>query len=314
MERHTFHANGKLLITGEYLVMQGALALAVPTRFGQGMDVYHGIPENENTGIQERVLEWRSYYKGECWFECSFLIPDLQILKTSNTEKAGFILKLLSEANKLNPDTLNDGHPILVETRLEFSPDWGLGSSSTLISLLSEWFDIDPQKLFRKTQQGSGYDIACARSDTPIWYRLVLGSPIIQPVVFNPEFNDRIAFVYSGEKQDSAVAISTFLQKNKNLDARERISQIGRDIGSAGNLDEFNSLVNEHETIMSEILELPKVKEQRFPDFPGSIKSLGAWGGDFIMASSEIGYNGILSYFSRKGLHTAFAFDDIVRR
>ena len=306
MERHTFHANGKLLITGEYLVMMGALALAVPTKFGQEMHV--------SQGKREGILEWKSYYGEECWFEACFSLPELQILRSTEQEKAGFIQKLLSEANMLNPETLGKERSLLVQTHLDFNPEWGLGSSSTLTSLLSEWFNIDPHKLFRRTQRGSGYDIACARSNIPIWYRLVLGSPITQQLVFRPEYNDRIAFVYSGEKQDSAVAVSTFQQRNMKLDARERISQIGRDISCAANLDEFNSLVNEHETIMSKVLGLPKIKEQRFPDFPGSIKSLGAWGGDFIMASSEIGYNEILSYFSRKGLDVTFSFDDIVRR
>lgn len=292
--------------------MKGALALAVPTSLGQSMTVRQGDGETERMG--EPDLKWKSYYEGECWFEGRFVIPDLQVLKSSDEGKAGFILNLLSEANKLNPDILTNGHPIRVETRLEFSPDWGLGSSSTLISLISDWFSIDPYQLFRRTQQGSGYDIACAKSDTPIWYRYVLGSPVTQQVVFNPEFSESIAFVYSGEKQDSAVAVSSFLKRNINLDSRDRITQIGRDIVSANSLDMFNSLVNEHETIMSQVLGLPKIKDRRFPDFPGSIKSLGAWGGDFIMASSDIGYNEILSYFSRKGLDVIFSFKDLVRQ
>jgi len=35
----SFYSNGKLLITGEYLVLDGAKALALPTKYGQGQIV-----------------------------------------------------------------------------------------------------------------------------------------------------------------------------------------------------------------------------------------------------------------------------------
>ena len=35
----TFYSNGKLLITGEYLVLDGAKALALPTKYGQYLTV-----------------------------------------------------------------------------------------------------------------------------------------------------------------------------------------------------------------------------------------------------------------------------------
>ena len=39
-----FYSHGKLLITGEYLVLDGAKALAVPTVFGQDLSVKKMIP------------------------------------------------------------------------------------------------------------------------------------------------------------------------------------------------------------------------------------------------------------------------------
>jgi len=36
---NTCYSNGKLLLTGEYLVLEGATALAVPTKFGQDLKV-----------------------------------------------------------------------------------------------------------------------------------------------------------------------------------------------------------------------------------------------------------------------------------
>ena len=47
-----FYSNGKLLVTGEYVVLDGALALAIPTKFGQTMKV---APTTGN------VIHWKSY-------------------------------------------------------------------------------------------------------------------------------------------------------------------------------------------------------------------------------------------------------------
>ena len=47
----TYHSHGKLLITGEYLVLDGAMALAVPTKLGQSLTV---------RPISQRVIQWKS--------------------------------------------------------------------------------------------------------------------------------------------------------------------------------------------------------------------------------------------------------------
>ena len=49
---------------------------------------------------------------------------------------------------------------------------------------------------------------------------------------------------------------------------------------------------------MSEVLELSTIKEAVFEDFNGVLKSLGAWGGDFIMAFSK---ENPTDYFKQKG-------------
>ena len=56
--------------------------------------------------------------------------------------------------------------------RLDFSPHWGFGSSSTLISLLAEWAEVNPLDLHFMISDGSGYDVACAIADGPIIYKL----------------------------------------------------------------------------------------------------------------------------------------------
>ena len=39
METLSFRSNGKLLLSGEYLVLFGAEALAIPLRYGQTLDI-----------------------------------------------------------------------------------------------------------------------------------------------------------------------------------------------------------------------------------------------------------------------------------
>ena len=48
---NSFHANGKLLISGEYVVLDGGLALAIPTKKGQFL---HFEPTNHS------ILHWKN--------------------------------------------------------------------------------------------------------------------------------------------------------------------------------------------------------------------------------------------------------------
>ena len=51
------------------------------------------------------------------------------------------------------------------------------------------------------------------------------------------------------------------------------------------------------------------IKQKLFSDFPGGIKSLGAWGGDFILAT---GTKETMEYFKEKGYATVISFQDMV--
>lgn len=90
------------------------------------------------------------------------------------------------------------------------------------------------------------------------------------------------------------------------------ISEISKKILKVENLVEFNVLINRHEQVLSEVLGMETVKSRLFTDFDGAIKSLGAWGGDFILASSDAGDDYVRGYFSRKGYNTLFQYDEIV--
>ena len=53
------------------------------------------------------------------------------------------------------------------------------------------------------------------------------------------------------------------------------------------------------------------IKEELFIDYPGEIKSLGAWGGDFILAAGPSDSN---KYFEKKGFKTVIRFMDMLKK
>ena len=121
-----FYSNGKLLLTGEYVVLDGAKSLAVPTVFGQDLIVEK---------IKEPQLVWGSFTNtGECWFEAVFDLPKLRLKNaTFNSDKEGsaeFIAEtlqsILTEARKLNPDFLLTEYRFCSKNKFDFSKRLGI--------------------------------------------------------------------------------------------------------------------------------------------------------------------------------------------
>ncbi|WP_238783804.1 hypothetical protein [Blattabacterium cuenoti] len=74
-------------------------------------------------------------------------------------------------------------------------------------------------------------------------------------------------------------------------------------------MKEFEDLLIQHEMIIAKTLNIPTVKEIYFPDYLGVVKSLGTWGGDFVLVSYR---EGMKKYFSKKGYHTLLSFDEMI--
>lgn len=305
-----FYSNGKLLLTGEYLVLDGAKSLAVPTKFGQNLTV-------EN--IQEPVLIWASFTdKGECWFEASFRLPKFRLNSaTFNSEKEGSaeniaetLQTILQEAQKLNPNFLQTKNGLLVKTNLTFPQNWGLGSSSTLISNIASWAKIDAFKLLWNAFSGSGYDIACAKNNYPIFYQLQDKKPIIEPVDLKPTFVNQLFFIHLNRKQNSREGIKEYRKNSSNIQSEiDSISVLSNEFYKANRLKDLNKIIVEHEQIISSIIKLEPVKNKLFSDYFGEIKSLGAWGGDFVLAT---GNEDTPNYFKQKGFHTILTYNEMV--
>jgi mevalonate kinase len=299
----TFYSNGKLLITGEYLVLDGAISLALPTKYGQYLKVSSG-----DLG----QIHWISFDNdNSIWFEETiFFIEIINFKVSENLTQRETLIKILHEAYLLNAYFLKSSLGYSISTRLTFPKMWGLGTSSTLINNIAQWLEIDAFKLLKNSFGGSGYDIACAQNNTPILYQLKNGLPIVEKVNFNPEFSDNIYFVYLNKKQSSKTAIENYYKSKKNLDIDfPIINEITLAVLNSNSLEEFCELLNKHEKVISEILELPTVKDNSFPDFDGTIKSLGAWGGDFVMAVSK---ENPTAYFENKGYKTIVPYKDMI--
>ena len=296
-----FYSNGKLLITGEYFILNGALSLALPTVYGQYLEI------NEN---DSNIINWTSYNNDkEIWFKCELDKNSLKVKYSSSKEVSEIIKELISfirekETNflKLNGSTIN--------SQLTFDKNWGLGSSSTLISNISKLSGVDPYELNNKFFNGSGYDIACAESNRSILYRLYDGKREIKKIHFNPSFKDKLYFVYLNKKQNSLDEIIDFKEKVNSKIGISEISEITKRIILCKDQSEFNSLIREHENIISKLISKEKIKDKLFDDFNGEIKSLGAWGGDFILASSN--ESETKKYFKNKGFNFIFEFDKLI--
>lgn len=300
-----WHSNGKLLLSGEYLVLKGATALAIPINKGQSLEV------NESSGKGE--IYWQATHQYAKWFEANLKINDLSDIKETTSPEQKKLQQILNNCLELNPDFLNIHKNYSIKTNLEFSPEYGFGSSSTLINNLSKWVNCNPYELLTKTFGGSGYDIACADSKKPLLFKLENDKQIIKEVNFYPDFYEGLYFVYLGKKQKSSESIKEF-HKNAAYSEREitRISEISMALCKADNIEKFNELIDEHEEIMSKILKMRSVRSLFFNDLPGSSKSLGAWGGDFALISCNLNKTEIKEYLMSKGLTTFYTFKELL--
>ena len=122
-----FYSNGKLLITGEYVVLDGAKSLAVPTKFGQDL---------QRKQINEPLLVWESYsHNDSCWFEATFDVPTLRLqTATFSSDKEGnaeFIAEnlrqILRQAKKNESIFFRGESWLYYQNEDDFSKRLGLG-------------------------------------------------------------------------------------------------------------------------------------------------------------------------------------------
>ena len=303
----TYRANGKLLLTGEYLVLQGAKALALPLRLGQTM-------RSDVLEIKNGIIHWDAMTTKGLWFTAMLDKHDFSVRCSDDISKAETLSNIVKVLKTLNPSILEEDNDYAFTTRLEADSQWGLGSSSTLISLLSQWAGVDPYQVLRETFGGSGYDIACATASKPIIYQVTDNNPIVKDTDFCPTFIDNLYFVYQGHKQFSGKEVKSFKERARVSDfskEKREISEITETIVSGTTFEDFCSLLERHEEIISRCIGRKPLKTN-YPDFHGTIKSLGAWGGDFFLAATEMPYKEVSNFFNKRRFDVIFKYNDLV--
>ncbi len=282
------------MLFGEYLVLKGSDCLAFPLKFGQALSI--GKSDN---------LKWESYDKNGMWFHVT-MDNNLSILET-NDPKVAAILRDLFKIIQNEKPSLNLIQQFKAEANFELN--WGLGSSSTLISLLSQWSGVDSKKLLQSSFGGSGYDVACATAEKTILYA---NGATKKEVHLANSITEHMLFVYLGNKQNSREEIKRFKGAEvEDKDVSTMNSIIKKSI-ETNNIDEFEKYLNDSENLVSNIIGSEKLKERLFTDYPYSIKSLGAWGGDFFLATYR-DLETAKSYFREKEYDTLLTYQELIK-
>lgn len=295
------YSPGKLMLTSEYFAVDGALVLAVPTKLGQEF-----FFEEKHDG--KSIIFWEAYHQNKLWLKAVIDYKNWQILETNITSSAEFILKVLKNVQSLSEIKFKNTYTYHLKTNLQFPPDYGLGSSSTLMNNLAEWANIDPFHLNTISLGGSGYDIAVAKAKSALLFQ---NKPEIrfEKINFSPKFKDELIFIHLNQKQDSREGINLYKSKIKSQNLVDEFSDLTRNILLCNELENFSDLMLLHEQKISDFIEIPTVKSKFFPDCPTFVKSLGAWGGDFVMSAK---FEGFEDYFWGKGFSTVFDWCDLI--
>ena len=285
-------ANGKLLLTGEYLVLDGAHALAIPTRYGQTMTIS----------------------KSECMtWEARDLFNKIWMHYTHGTEEIQdpFLRELFE-----NIGSEHDYQNLDFITKVDFPREWGLGTSSTMLALIADFYKINPYILNSKLFSGSGYDIACAFASKPITYQVYdFNNPNIQEVELKKTITDGIYFVYLGEKQNSKEEIRKYHSKKTIYKSTiDDISKITQNIFENQTLDHWIMQLEQHERLIASAVGLERISKTKLRGLPYFSKSLGAWGGDFAMILANANLLEVKEELRKFNLETVISYDDMIYR
>jgi len=260
----------------------------------------------------DRTLYWEVNDLQSNWFWVRLSTQTFNVIDTNSPLQAETLIKALHACKELRPSFLNESSSYHVVNTIDFNPNWGLGTSSTFINNLAQWAQVDPMVLHDELSNGSGYDIACAGSSSPlIFHKTDEGSKAI-PVHWFPSFADQLGFVYLNRKQSSRQSVRDFTGRKVTPEQIEQISTLTDNIVSCHDVKRFRELIEKHDTIMAGILDQSTIQSALFKDFNGSIKSLGAWGGDFALAVCQAGFSAMADYFVKEGYPTLLPWDIVL--
>jgi mevalonate kinase len=289
-------SRGKLILMGEYAVMDGATALCIPLQTGQQL-LY------DETG--DKMIHWSWTYNEK--LIARFSLDALSLRSTGYEDKgdAGWATRLIQQIRIQNRNFLSGG--AILEFKNHFPVEWGLGSSSATISSLCRLAEADPYRVNQRLTGGSGADIAAAVADKWFFYQR-FPEPRTDEIETDFQHKEHVFFIYSGKKQATARHIASISRKLPD-EILEKAEEYAR-IFASGTLEEVMLAVQEHEKMLADQLGLPS-RAGSFKDFDGKIKSLGAWGGDFFMAITPHDPDYVREYFKKRGFEIVLQWEEM---
>jgi len=183
-----------------------------------------------------------------------------------------------------------------------------------LIYNLSQWSGIDAYELLANSFGGSGYDLACAGAEGPIFFHKTSEGPQISKGHLSNSFLNNLWLVYLGKKQNSREGIASYRAKGApETGLLRQISQLSIMLGKSADLGTFCACIQELERLTGDYIGITPIQETLFKAMPGAAKSLGAWGGDFALLATPWEEQKVKAYCSELGLQEVHAFTDLVK-
>lgn len=276
------------MLAGEYLVSRGMEGLAFPVKAGQWLKVW----ETYNQGNGKLI--WQAAGKdGQIWFKAEIDTDIMHISATTQDDTAKTLIQLLQTIKNRIPDFF-EHKTFRIETELEFDKHSGLGTSSTLVVLLSQWSGVNPFELQKEVFGGSAYDIAVCQTGKPIVYWLSDGKPCWAPFSLNTEWTGNWNLVFPGTKVNSREALVDTDEKAAlvmtNPMFRWQLEQILKGLKSPGNKMMLEAGLEMWQGMLSTFLGLKRTYDNLgIVPVPGGLcKYLGAWGGDVMVVNNVV--------------------------
>lgn len=240
LDKQHFFSHGKLLLTSEYVVLDGAKALAIPTKPGQDLSA-------EKIDDHRSLIHWETYREGKLWLKTCIDYKNLFVTETNIANASAFILKIFSTLKDMRSESLEADYSYILKSNVQFPENFGLGSSSTLMNNIANWGNVDAFALNDIALGGSGYDIAVAKAGAPIIYIRNRGNKTVETVNYSPSFKDQLLFVHLNKKQDSREGITMYKQMEKSQDLIHYFSKLTDEILISENLENFSLIMEDHE-------------------------------------------------------------------
>jgi len=298
-----YHSNGSFLLTGEYLVSEGSQAIVLPLKKGQTLVI---------KPIKEDLLIWEDIYNEETLFTAVFSTDQIDIIESTDGEKASFVGDVLKTAMD-HLASLSSLPGYYIKAIHNYPIHLDPGTRPALIACVAEWFNINPFRLSRAIMKDAGYGIAGARSSKPILYQLVDTSPDYKHIALNPSYTGNIYFVYAGDHEGLSGEREQIEHTGNLPHVIPKIREINKNIIQSGSLEDFEHALLEYEQFLSGLLNEKSVQERLFDDFPGVIKPLVTHNSKFLLVTWKGSMSELREFFAGYNLQTLFQWDELIK-